>query len=194
MTREYPEIYILRHGQTTWNAAGRMQGHQNTPLTELGREQALKQQKALKSAAVGAGHNMYCSPLGRTRETAEIALAGCLNPVQFDDRLMEISAGEAEGLTLADVEAEWPEVLQNRLPFEWIFHCPGGERFNQFCERVQSWLDDLTGPSVVVTHGITSRVMRGLLLGLDINGMEQMPGGQGVVYFVKDGIHRQLEA
>lgn len=192
--REYPEIYILRHGQTTWNAVGRLQGHQNTSLTDLGRAHALTQQELLKAAGVNSGHDHYCSPLGRTRETADIAFADCPDPVKYDDRLKEISVGKAEGMTLTEIEAEWPKVIENRLPFKWTFHCPGGESFQQLCDRVQSWLDELTGPSVVVTHGITSRVMRGLLLGLDIDGMENMPGGQGVVYVVKDGVHHQLEA
>lgn len=193
MRREYPELYILRHGETVWNAAGIFQGHLNSPLTKNGQAQAQKQQQILNAAAPDGAHSLHCSTLGRTRETAEIAFDGRTGPVAYDDRLMEISVGELAGMTLLDMEHEFPEVMAGRLPFDWNFHCPGGESYEDICERVQSWLDDLTGPAMVVTHGITSRIMRGILLDLDQDGIQKLPGGQGIVYFVKDGIHHQLE-
>lgn len=194
MKREYPELYILRHGQTIWNAAGKFQGHLNSPLTETGKAQALQQQRILDRIVPDGSHDLYCSTLGRTRETAAIAYEGRVGPVSFDERLMEISVGEMSGLTMIDMEEEFPDVMAGRLPFVWNFHCPGGESYEDICERLQSWLDGLSGPSIVVTHGITSRVMRGLLLGLDLDGVERLPGGQGIVYFVKDGVHHQFEA
>ncbi|MGR3661233.1 MAG: histidine phosphatase family protein [Paracoccaceae bacterium] len=194
MKREYPELYILRHGQTVWNVAGKFQGHLNSPLTELGKVQALQQRDILNREAVGGAFDLHCSTLGRTRETAAIAFEGREGPVAYDARLMEISVGEMSGLTILDMEEEFPDVMQGRMPFVWNFHCPGGETYPDICERVQSWLDDLSGPTIVVTHGITSRIIRGLLLGLDLEGVEGLPGGQGVVYFVKDGVHHQFEA
>lgn len=190
----YPELLILRHGQTLWNAAGRFQGQMDSSLTKLGRAQAAAQHEILTEVAPDERYDLCCSPLGRTRQTAEIALAGRKTPISFDDRLMEISVGQLSGLTLLDLEMEYPEVIKDRLPFEWNFHCPGGESFSDLKERVQSWLDDLTGPTIVVTHGIVSRMMRGIVLGLDIKGMERLPGGQGMVYFIKDGVQRKLEA
>lgn len=190
----YPDLLILRHGQTMWNAAGRFQGQQDSPLTKLGRAQAAAQHEILTEIATDERFDLFCSPLRRTRKTAEIALAGRKTPITFDDRLMEISVGQLEGLTMLDIEHEFPEVIRDRLPFEWNFHCPGGESFTDLKERVQSWLDDLTNPTIVVTHGIVSRMMRGLVLGLDIKGMEQLSGGQGMVYFIKDGVQRKLEA
>lgn len=190
----YPDLLILRHGQTAWNAAGRFQGQKDSALTKLGRAQAAAQHEILTEIAADKSYDLYCSPLGRTRETAEIALAGRKTHIIFDERLMEISVGQLEGLTMLDIEMEFPEVIKDRLPFNWNFHCPGGESFSDFRARVKSWLDDLKGPTIVVTHGIVSRMIRGLVLGLDVKGMEQLPGGQGMVYFIKDGVHRKLEA
>jgi probable phosphoglycerate mutase len=162
-------------------------------LTKNGQAQARAQYQILNNAAPDGMHSLHCSTLGRTRETAAIALEGRTGPVAYDDRLMEISVGELAGLTLLNMEHEFPEVLAGRLPFDWNFHCPGGESYQDICDRVQSWLNDLTGPAIVVTHGITSRIMRGILLGLDQDGIQKLPGGQGIVYFVKDGLHHQLE-
>lgn len=192
--RDYPDLLILRHGQTTWNAAGKFQGQMNSPLTELGREQAQSQHDILQRVDPDHSYDLYCSPLGRTRETAEIALAGRAQPVQFDARLAEIAVGVAEGLTMLDLEECYPEVVSRTSRIEWCFRCPKGETFEDICTRLRDWLDDLTAPAIVVTHGIASRVLRGLVLGLDMDGMEQLPGGQGVVYFVKDGVHHKLEA
>jgi broad specificity phosphatase PhoE len=193
MRREYPELLILRHGQTVWNSAGRFQGQLNSPLTQAGRAQAETQRDILTPTLKNGTHNLYCSTLGRTRETAAIVFDGHTDRITYDKRLTEISAGKLSGLTLLDMEQEFPEVIKGRLPFEWNFHCPGGETYDDISCRVQSWLDELTGPSIVVTHGITSRIMRGLLLDLDLGGIERLPGRQGVVYFVKDGVHHQLE-
>lgn len=192
--RELPEIYVLRHGQTEWNAAGRMQGRLNSPLTETGRMQARAQQEILKSVADGGDFDFYCSPLGRTRETAAIAFDGLNAPVCFDGRLVEVSVGALEGLTMTDMQAQWPDILENHGPQNWHFFAPGGESFDDICGRVESWLNDLSGPAIVVTHGITSRVIRGLALGLDMNSLAELPGGQGVVYSVKDRAHRQVLA
>lgn len=192
--RNCPELYILRHGQTEWNAAGRMQGSLDSPLTALGRDQATTQGRILRALGLSKDMTFHCSPLGRTRHTAALALAGLTDTPRYDERLKEVSVGAFEGLTITDVMAEWPEVMEEPSPYSWHYRAPGGESFDVFSARIGSWLDQLTGPAVVVTHGMVSGVLRGLVLGLDAEGIAQLPGGQGVVYHIKDGVHRRLEA
>ena len=105
----------------------------------------------------------------------------------MDARLMEVSFGQWEGLTRAEIDVRWPENRACADPFAWHFTAPGGERFDALCARAKAFLDDLTGPAVIVTHGITSRVLRGLWLGQDMDGMAAIEGGQGVVYHLSQG-------
>ncbi len=192
--RNYPELYILRHGQTEWNAAGRMQGSMDSPLTRLGREQAAMQGRILRSAGLSSETTYHCSPQGRARQTAELALAGLTDTPRFDNRLREVSVGEFEGVTLKDLENDWPDLMGQDSPFSWHYRSPGGEGFGAFQSRISDWLEEITGPAVVVTHGMVSGVLRGLVLGLGPDGIAKLPGGQGVVYHVRDGVHRRLEA
>jgi probable phosphoglycerate mutase len=179
----YPDILVLRHGQTLWNAAGRHQGQRDSDLTETGRAQARRQGEILVAIAPDPDNfSFHVSPQGRARQTARLALSGLGQEPQVDPRLMEVGFGQWEGLTKAEIDARWPANGDCTDPFAWHFTAPDGERFEALCARAQSFLDDLAGPAVIVTHGITSRVLRGLWLGLDMAGMAAIEGGQGVVY------------
>ena len=192
--RDYPELFVLRHGQTEWNAAGRMQGHMDSPLTALGREQAAIQGRILRARDLPAQTTYHCSPQGRARHTAELALAGLTEAPVIDDRLKEVSVGVFEGLTMTDLLTDWPDLMHMKSPYSWHYRAPGGEGFEGFRARIKDWLDAQTAPAVVVTHGMVSGVLRGLVLGLDVDGIAKLPGGQGIVYHIKDGLHRRLEA
>ncbi len=194
MGRDYPELFILRHGQTEWNRKRRMQGHMNSPLTQLGREQAAMQNRLLASAVLPAETVFHSSTAGRARETAAIAFAGLARKVHFDDRLQEVSVGECEGLLFEECNAIWPDLFDAHPDMRWTFHAPGGESFDRFSGRLADWLAEQSHPMVVVAHGIVSHVLRGLVLGLDQEQILALPGGQGVVYHVKDGVHRRLGA
>ncbi len=190
----HPELYILRHGQTEWNAAGRMQGALDSPLTALGREQAARQADILLRAGIGAdSHAFHVSPQGRARQTADIALAPLGVVPTVDDRLREISLGAWDGLTHTEIEAESPGVFRDDHPFLWQDRAPGGDGFVAFDGRLRSFLTDLTGPAVIVAHGMVSLFLRGAVLGLDLDGIAGLPGGQGVIYHLKDGIQTRLQ-
>ena len=190
----YPDLWILRHGQTEWNLAGRMQGWLDSPLTTLGKSQARQQNRLLKQAGLPEDAGFYASPQARCRATAELALAGLCDAPRFDDRLKEVSVGEFEGLTLLDVEMGWPGITEPVEGISFHYRAPGGERLEGFRARIASWLDELTGPTVVVTHGMVSREMRGILLGLDASGAADLPGGQGNIYRVSAGVMTLIEA
>jgi probable phosphoglycerate mutase len=109
-------VLLLRHGQSTWNAAGRWQGQADPPLSDLGRAQA-----SAAAAAIGAVDAVVTSDLYRAAETGAL-IAGPLGigPVLVDERLRERHAGDWEGLTRAEIEAGWPGFLTDgRRPNGW---------------------------------------------------------------------------
>lgn len=189
MSRDFPEIFVLRHGETEWNAQGRMQGWLDSPLTARGRAQAARQADTLTTLGMferGDEVQFFVSPLGRTQQTADIALPGVTpNP---DDRLREISVGDWEGQVLSDLKARHPERFREEDPLYWYDHAPGGEGYGALEYRCAMFLDELKAPAVIVTHGITSRMLRCLALGLSRDRLGELPGGQGVVHSVQNQI------
>jgi len=98
-------ILLVRHGETDWNAARRIQGQTNSPLNDRGRAQANALADELAREPITA---VYSSDLDRARETAEI-LAGRLDlPVVVDPGLRERNFGSWEGKTVDELEARWP--------------------------------------------------------------------------------------
>lgn len=194
MGGRYPEIYVLRHGQTKWNLEGRFQGSRNSPLTDLGRRQAVIQGEILRGQGVaGRGLQIFTSPQARARQTADIVVSHLACMHQADRRLAELDMGAWEGLRERDIKAGWPDVHANRTgDIRWHFDNPTGERFESLHRRVGGFLASLRGPAVIVTHGITSHILRGIWLGLDLAGSAALPGGQGCVYHLRDATHRKL--
>ncbi len=183
-------LYVLRHGETEWNKAGRLQGHLDSPLTSLGRAQASRQGDILKTLNI-AEASVWVSPLGRAVATARIALPDGVK-VQSDPRLMEIDLGRWNGWTKKQIMEDAPQVFEDAAPFAWYDHAPGGEGIDALAARVSDFLSEVKGPAVIVTHGITSRVMRCLATRTDVGALAEMGGGQGVVYLVQDGVQTKL--
>ena len=109
-------IYLIRHGETEWNRAGRMQGQLDSPLTERGQTQARAVGETLAELTGGGdGLAMVASPLGRTMATATlIAEALGAKDIAADERLMEMSWGDWDGLTHPEIEARSPGELARR--------------------------------------------------------------------------------
>lgn len=187
----YPEIYVLRHGETLWNSEGRMQGALNSPLTDLGKEHAARQAEILSGVDLKR-FAILCSPQGRAFETAAIALARQVDFIHTDHRLREIDVGDWKGRVRAELAApgEFEDTPDGAL--ELYERAPGGEGFAALETRCREFMASLHGPSVLVTHGITSRMIRSTVLGLGASGLAEMPGGQGVVYHLKDGVQKRL--
>lgn len=191
---DFPELFVLRHGQTEWNVVGRHQGRLDSPLTETGRGQAVEQGQILTGLlADRADIIAQCSPQGRALKTAQIALPPRMQKPKIDDRLCEIHFGDWQGLTIAEIAQRWPERCGtlDQDPFAWHFNAPNGESFDQIHSRTLAFLKALSGPAVVITHGITSRVLRGIWLGLEMDEMGALVGGQGCVYHLSHGTMRR---
>ncbi len=153
-------IYLIRHGQTDWNAEGRLQGQQDIPLNELGRSQARRngERLAMELRDRVADFDYVASPLGRTRETMELLRAAMgLDPAAYriEPRLMELSFGDWQGSTLAELQRESPERVEARAMEKWDFIPPGeaAESYEILSWRVGSWLTSVDRPTVCVSHG-----------------------------------------
>jgi probable phosphoglycerate mutase len=190
---DFPELWVLRHGETEWNAEARLQGQLDSPLTETGRNQARAQGRLLAAHLPGPVR-VISSGAPRALHTAEIAVAGLDLTIEIDPRLAEINLGRWQGRTLADLRADHPEIARATDPHLWKFAAPGGETLGQMAARVGAVLEGLTGPTVLVTHGVTSRLLRCIVLGLPVTDLASVPGGQGVVHHIRDGKARILSA
>jgi broad specificity phosphatase PhoE len=184
-------LCILRHGQTEWNAIDRMQGRLNSPLTALGHQQAARQRQILDGLDL-TGWAAFVSPQGRAVQTAAIALAGIADTIRTDDRLCEIDVGDWNGVLRADVMAAQPELFDGDDGLDWYDHAPGGEGYGSLEARCRAFLGDLTGPTVIVAHGITSRMLRCLALDIAPEALSTLPGGQGNVYHLVNGTAVEL--
>ncbi|MDE4276825.1 histidine phosphatase family protein [Phaeobacter gallaeciensis] len=184
---KHSELFILRHGETSWNLQGKFQGRQDSPLTEKGIAQALRQ-KTLLASIYDLPSRRFCSPQGRALHTARLALDSETDLTQ-DNRLQEIDFGKWEGVTRDDIRSQIDYPFESGL---WNFRSPQGEDFEAISGRVKSFLDDLDSPAVIVTHGTTSIVMRGLCMGLTQDEILKLPKDQGCIYHVSNGVEKVL--
>lgn len=142
MAIQHP-FYFLRHGETTWNAAGRTQGQLDAPLSERGREQAARAAEILRGEPVS---RIVASPLSRARDTAEAAARTTGAPISFDDALMEFHAGEWQGEFRGENIAPY---------FAGELDPPGGETFKDFAARGWAALTKAAAEpgTLIVCHG-----------------------------------------
>jgi len=184
-----PILYLLRHGQTEWNAAGRFQGHMNSDLTDIGQGHAVTQGRLLTSVFNDFPDiDVYGSPLGRVRQTAQIALAAHNRTPVLRDDLKEISVGDWEGVSRHDIEAGWPDLFNaSQTSLELSISAPNGEGYDALYERCQRFLKGLKGPSVIFSHGITISFIRSIVRGLSYEELTQLNNLQGCIYVIKDG-------
>lgn len=162
------KLYIIRHGQTDWNIAKKIQGRQDIPLNERGRHQADCLKKAMAPRPVTA---VFSSPQIRAMETAKAVASSSSAPVIPVENLMEINYGSWEGKTEEEL------LKEDRALYEaWWSHPaetapPGGESINQVNERCrQAWKEikpQLAGDTAIVAHG-----------GLLAHFMEQLLGSE----------------
>lgn len=185
-----PTVYFIRHGETDWNVEGRLQGRQDVPLNARGRAQATRCGEILRDLFARdsrdpATLDYLSSPLGRARETMELTRAAMgLAPDGYvvSPQLVEITFGDWEGFTIAQLLERDPQGIAQREHDKWHFLPPGGESYRMVSVRMRDWYETLTRDTVAVSHGGTAR---GLMATLGIAKPAAAPLvdiAQGMVY------------
>jgi len=162
------QVYLVRHGETQWNAERRIQGHSDSPLTEKGERQAW--QVAERAKALGITH-IIASDLGRTRRTAQIIAEFCGCDIILDSRLRELDMGVLEKRqieSLTEEEEGWRRTLVNGTAGGRI---PGGESMQELGDRMHAALAaclELPPGScpMIVSHGMALGCLVSTILGL----------------------------
>ncbi len=186
MTRR---IFVLRHGETEFNADKKLQGHCNSLLTSKGSDQARRVGTTLKQYVENRPFRVYSSTLGRALQTSQIVceeLNYSYENLNKEPRLKEFSLGEWEQRTIPSLVQEIPNLLAQN---DWYLQAPNCETYESVRERLSCWLSDVTHDEdiVVVSHGLTGIVLRGLLLGMDYTQVWQQDLPQDAFFIIEDG-------
>jgi len=181
-------LYFARHGQTEANVQKRFSGYKDTPLTPLGLEQAAQVGRILKRELGEApGCQFISSPLTRAVATMKIARQTMGLPATgfaTDNRLKEINLGVWDQLTDEEARALSPILFEQRGNDKWHVRVPGGENYAEVAARISDWVRELKTDTIAISHGATTRILRGLLAGLDWREMSTLDEPQGVVFRV----------
>lgn len=175
-----PDLYLMRHGETRWNAQSRLQGQLDSPLTARGRAQARWQADLI----AGIAGQRLASPQGRAVETARLVFGA--QTFQTCADLAEIGMGEFTGQRL-DLLRRDHGALFRGAGLGWYDRIPGGEGFATLATRCHRLLTTLEGPALIVSHGITLRMIWALALGRDVSQLAEAPVDQGRVLVIRNG-------
>lgn len=178
-------LFLFRHGETDYNREQRFQGHLDIPLNDHGRRQALSLVQPLQHAGIEC---ILSSDLCRARETAEIVARGLQIPVFETQGLREAHLGDAQGLTVEEIEARFGRDLVEKWRSPYLSDAdvsyPGGESgravLSRVLESLQNLLTELPHQRVgIATHGgVIRRVIRSILSDHD----QFIPIPNGIVY------------
>jgi len=154
-------LYLARHGQTEWNLIDRFQGQLDSPLTELGKKQALQTREKLLKKNI---HIVYSSPLSRALDTAKIISQGWPVELHTCDDLMGMRLNQWQGKTLVEIQRTYPEEFANFYVCPNKFNLPGAENYFDLEERVTNSIHNIlrkyTSHNIlVVTHGIVIKTL-----------------------------------
>ncbi len=185
-------LYFTRHGETLANVEKRFQGRNDTPLTDHGRIEARMLAAILGELLAGQPTPRFVSsPLPRARTTMELILEALGLPRVYDTdpRLMEINLGDWSGLTDDEAKARDPAMWEKRIADKWKVRVPGGgENYAMVAERLTEWAHELDRDTVAISHGAATRILRGLILGLNAQQMSALDEPQDCVFRVSDGV------
>lgn len=190
-------LFIARHGETIFNLAGRIQGeHVHTPLTRTGFAQADEMGKALARhlASEKPALDLIASDTDRALQTLSVVaehVGADWHQARSDARLREIDMGEWGGAWYRDLAGKLEIDEAERL---FVTVAPGGEDYRAIAKRLEHWLgeQEFARDAVLISHGMTSRVLRGLLVGADPHPRFGAPIAEGLpqgsIVQIKDGI------
>lgn len=158
-------LYFIRHGQTGWNKARRIQGQIDSELNGTGREQAARNGRTLGAMGLELGElDFVASPLSRTSETMQIVRENAglpREPYRTDARLKEIHFGVWQGDYWPEIPKKYPVDQRQREADPYYWRPADGESYADLNDRCSAWFDELERDTVCVSHGGVSRVLRG---------------------------------
>lgn len=193
-------LILVRHGESEWNRAGRIQGQVNSPLTDLGISQAIAIRNYLSGIFINQELKIYTSPLDRAIQTAKIIAQGidCFgSELIIEERLNDFNLGEISGTFGWDKVAEiFPEQAKLRLQDPMRFHPSGGESGADFEARLRSLLEELKGDGtlkLMVSHGIVNKFIRGILKNLSGKEMINLGESQNTIYRLEQGEETEIK-
>lgn len=193
-------LILVRHGESEWNRAGRIQGQVNSPLTDLGISQAIAISDYLSGIFLNQELEIYSSPLERAIQTAEIIAKGidCLSSeVIIEERLNDFNLGEISGTYGWDKVAEiFPEQAQLRLQDPMRFHPSGGESGAKFEARLRSLMEEMKGDDttkLLVSHGIVNKFIRGIYKNISGKEMINLGESQNTIYCLEHGDETEIK-
>lgn len=178
-------LLLVRHGESQFNAEGRVQGQLDVPLSDVGRRQAAAVAERLAGQPLDA---IFASPLSRALETAQVIAARHRLAVRTDDRLKEIHAGKFQGLTREEMAANFPEESRRWTAREPDFRIPGGETRRELAERGRAALEEIResgGRHVAV-------VAHGGLLTATLKSLLGIPAQRAALHFYNAAVTRVL--
>ena len=181
-------FFLVRHGETEWNVERRIQGWSDSPLTPVGRAQAEVHGRLLATHGVD---RVLASPLGRTKQTVAPIVRETKVAAEYDPRLREVCMGEWSGRTSQEIQSSYAEQWQARLDDPEGYRPPNGENRFDVKRRVAPLLEELNNAPhdqiVLVSHGITIRVLLELLLGYSDETTRSLSVPNDLVYCVELG-------
>ena len=193
-------LYLVRHGETDWNLVRRLQGSEDIPLNAYGRELAATTAEAMADVSFDA---VFCSPLSRAKETAEIITGDRGVQIQSDVRLKEIGFGLGEGRNILEIRSTPGD------PLHKFFYAPeqfvpleGGETFEEVYARTADFVREKILPLeatcenvLIVAHGVANRSILNPAAGIPMEEFWKIPllNCTVSVLEVKDGVLRVLE-
>ena len=165
-------LLIVRHGETEWNAAGRIQGHTDIGLSDRGAEQARSLGQRLSGLSIDAA---YTSDLKRTSETARLALGDRSIALNETPMLREYHKGEFEGMTMTEIKAQFPDEYPKYLEKDLDYSPKGGESTRVVSARMAEIIGEIKSKHLdetvlVVSHGGALRAAMVSLLGMPLEG------------------------
>ena len=169
------KLYVIRHGQTDWNVKEKCQGRTDIELNNTGIKQAQNAKEQLKKYKIDL---IICSPLKRTRKTAEIINETINSEIIIDERIIERGYGNLEGKT----DEEWKEIVGDNVSIVNYYNLNWNkqniEPIQDICKRVWEVLDEIKEKYndknvLLVTHGGTCRAINAYFNGIGEDGHVQ---------------------
>jgi broad specificity phosphatase PhoE len=182
------KIVLARHGETIFNRAGFIMGRSDSPLTPEGISAAKQVARLIEEQKI---RTVLCSPLGRTRLSAEIYTEGMGLPILVREEMVELSCGEWEGKPRSEVGDGVQLIRQT-----WLDRPPGGESYSDGETRVAPFIQEITSediqhPILVVGHASVNRVFLKLWLSLDTERAIRINSPHDTIYVI-EGRHKVM--